>query len=141
MNKWTGHGFTGKDPVIMNLESGKKIAKFTFATSDSYKDSTGNKQTNTEWHNIIVWEKLADLCEKWVKKGTELIIEGKITYRNYTDKEGIVKYFTEIICSNIEFCGKKESELEPQKGKITTGSMSDINDLPGANDDPFDPFK
>jgi len=143
MNRVTLHGFTGKDPEIKTLESGKKIAKFTFATSESHKDSTGNKQTTTEWHSCIVWDKLADLCEKYVKKGSELILEGKITYRDYTDKEGVKKYFTEIVCNGIEFCGsKKEStpvddkQGEYQKsGKVDVKSMSDASQLPGANDD------
>jgi len=147
MNKATLHGFTGKDPEIRSLESGKKIAKFTLATQSFRKDQTGNKIT--EWHTIIAWEKLAELCEKYIKKGSELIIEGEISYRNYTDKDGVVKYFTEIIASGIEFCGKKETtqsennEGQYQKaGKVTTGAMSDINDLPGNVDDgsvPDDP--
>jgi len=144
MNRILLHGFSGKDPEIKTLESGKKIAKFTFATSESYKDSQGNKQTSTEWHNIIVWDKLADLCEKYVKKGSELILEGKITYRDYTDKEGVKKYFTEIVCNGIEFCGsKKDSETktddkqgEYQKsGKVDVKSMSNPNDLPGVNEE------
>jgi single-strand DNA-binding protein len=143
MNNWTGHGFTGKQPEIKTLESGKKIAKFSFATTSYRKDKDGKKIT--DWHNIVVWDKLAELCEKYIKKGSELILsEGEVTYRDYTDKDGVKKYFTEIICKGIEFCGKKEdnkidnNEGQAVKGKITTGSMSDINDLPGANDEsPF----
>jgi single-strand DNA-binding protein len=143
MNRVTLHGFSGKDPEIKTLESGKKIAKFTFATSESYKDSTGNKQTTTEWHNIIVWDKLADLCEKYVKKGSELILEGKITYGSYTNKEGIVKYTTDIVCNGIEFCGKKESESKTEdkqgeyqkSGKVEVKSMSNPDDLPQGQGD------
>ena len=140
MNKCTLHGFTGKDPEVRTLESGKKIAKFTFATSESYTDSTGNRQSNTDCHNIIVWDKLAELCEKYVKKGSELILEGKITYRTYEDKEGVTKYFTEIVCKGLEFCGKKEDKASPEpeekwQGKKEVGSMSDVNDLPGVNED------
>lgn len=144
MNKFTGHGFVGKQLEIKTTESGKKIAKFTLATQSYRKDSTGNKIA--DWHNIIAWEKLAELCEKYVRKGSELIIEGEITYRDYTDKEGVKKYFTEIICNGIEFCGKKETESVPaakdeyQGKKVQTGSMSDINDLPGAVDDKEMPF-
>jgi single-stranded DNA-binding protein len=76
------------------------------------------------------------------KKGSELIVEGEISYRDYTDKDGVKKYFTEIICNSLEFCGKKESaplenkEGQFQKsGKVQTGAMSDVNELPGANDD------
>ncbi len=141
MNKAQLHGFVGKDPEVRTLESGKKIAKFTFATSEKYKDSKGEQCTHTEWHSCIVWDKLADLCEKYIKKGSELILEGKITYRDYTDKEGVKKYFTEIVCNGLEFCGKKESAPIDDKqgtyqksGKVDVKSMSDPNDLPGAND-------
>lgn len=134
MNKATLHGFTGKDPEVRTLESGKKIAKFTLATTSYRKDKDGNKIT--EWHSIIAWEKLAELCEKYIRKGTELIVEGEISYRDYTDKDGVKKYFTEIICNGIEFCGKKEDKANPEpddkwQGKKEVGSMSDVNDLPG----------
>jgi single-strand DNA-binding protein len=137
MNKVTLHGFTGKDPEIKTLESGKKIAKFSLATQNYKKE--------TAWHNLIFWEKLTDLCEKYVKKGSELIVEGEISYRDYTDKDGVKKYFTEIICNSLEFCGKKETESAPDKqgewqGKKEVKSMSDINGLPGVNDDPEMPF-
>jgi single-strand DNA-binding protein len=148
MNKVQLHGYCGKDPEVKTLESGKKVAKFTFATSESYKDSTGVRQTNTEWHSIVVWDKLAELCEKYVKKGSELILEGKISYRDYTDKDGVKKYYTEIICNGLEFCGKKESapvddkQGEYQKsGKVDVKSMSNPEDLPQGNDDLSDlPF-
>jgi single-strand DNA-binding protein len=137
MNKVTLHGFAGKDPEIKTLDSGKKIAKFSLATQSYRKDKDGNKVT--DWHSLVLWEKLADLCEKYVKKGSELVVEGEISYRDYTDKEGVKKYFTEIICNSLEFCGKKEVESVPDKqgewqGKKEVKSMSDINSLPGADD-------
>lgn len=145
MNKAILHGFVGKQPEIKTLESGKKIAKFSLATTSFRKDADGKKLS--DWHSLIFWEKLADLCEKYVKKGTELIVEGEITYRDYTDKDGVKKYFTEIICHSLEFVGKKEADPGPQAkdefqgGKKTVTAMSDIKDLPGANDDdPNAPF-
>jgi len=152
MNKWYGHGHVGKDPEVKTIDSGKKVAKFTFATSESYKDSQGNRQSRTEWHTLVFWDKLAELCEKYVKKGSELIVEGKISYRDYTDKDGVKKYFTEIVCNSIEFCGKKDSEQTTPadeklndkqgewQGKKEVKSMSDINELPGANDETDLPF-
>lgn len=145
MNKIILHGHVGKNPEVKTIDSGKKIAKFTFATSESYKDSQGERCTHTEWHSIVMWDKLAELCEKYVKKGSELILGGKISYRDYTDKEGVKKYFTEIICNEIDFCGKKESEPASEKiadkqgewqGKKQIAAMSNINELPGANDAP-----
>lgn len=144
MNKVQLHGFAGKDPEIKTLESGKKIAKFSIATTSYRKDKDGKKIT--DWHNIVVWDKLAELCEKYVKKGSELIVEGEISYREYTDKDGVKKNFTEIICNGIEFCGKKEEEKQPTneqrdqyenskqpdyKGKVQTGAMSNPDELPG----------
>lgn len=136
MNQATFHGFTGNDPKIRTTESGKKVATISLATSSFRKDASGNK--STDWHNLVMWEKLAELCEKHVKKGSELIVQGEIQYRTYTDKEGVVKYITEIVCHNLEFCGKKEVESGPiakdefQGGK--TGSMSNIDDLLGTTD-------
>ena len=140
MNKVILHGFVGKDPEIKTLESGKKIAKFSLATQSFRKDKDGNKIT--DWHNIVVWDKLAELCEQYVKKGSELIIEGEISYRDYTDKDGVKKYFTEIICHSLEFVGKKKAESKPVdnqgewQGKKHVGAMSDISELPGAEEEP-----
>ena len=135
MNLAILHGFVGNDPKIRTTESGKKVTSFSIATQSFRKDASGNK--STDWHNLIFWEKLAELCEKHVRKGSELIVHGEIQYRSYTDKEGIVKYITEIVCHNLEFAGKKESapvedkQGQYQGGKVTTGSMSDVNLLPG----------
>ena len=134
MNNWTGHGFVGNDPKIRTTETGKKVAAFSFATTSFRKNTDGSKIST--WHNIIVWDKVAEMCEKYVKKGSELIVSnGEITYRTYEDKEGITKYITEITCQNIEFCGKKddkqESRTDPQEekwqGKKEVGAMSDVN--------------
>ena len=107
MNLAILHGFTGGDPKIRTTESGKKVATLSIATQSFRKDSSGNR--TSDWHNLVMWEKLADLCEKYVKKGSELIVHGEIQYRSYTDKDGVVKYITEVICHNLEFCGKKEA--------------------------------
>lgn len=108
MNKAILEGFTGKDPEVKHLDSGKVVAKFSLATTSRRKDKDGKKIS--DWHNVVCWDKLAELVEKYVKKGSELIIEGEISYRDYTDKEGVKKYFTEIICNGLYFVGKKDSE-------------------------------
>ena len=110
MNKVFLFGNVGKDPDVKTLESGKKIAKFSLATSSYSKDKEGQKVTQTEWHNIVVWEKLAELAQSWIKKGSSVIIEGEIRYRQYTDKDGVTKYFTEILGNSIHLAGKKEEE-------------------------------
>ena len=99
-------GHVGNDPEIVNLESGKKLAKFSIATNESYKNSKGEKITDTQWHNIVAWGKTAELIENYVPKGKEVGIEGKLTSRSYEDKEGMKRYVTEVICSEILLMGK-----------------------------------
>lgn len=99
-------GHVGNTPEIMNLESGKKLAKFTIATNETYKNSNGEKITDTQWHNIVAWGKIADLIENYVPKGKEIGIEGKITSRSYEDKEGVKRYITEIVCNELLLMGK-----------------------------------
>jgi len=111
MNRVILFGNTGCDPKITNLESGKKVAKFTLATNKSYTKD-GEKITETQWHNIILWNKLAELSEKFIKKGSAVIIEGEINYRSYENKEGQTVYITEIIADRLHFAGSKEKPKE-----------------------------
>jgi len=90
-------GNLGKDPEIINLESGKTLAKFAIATNESYKNSKGEKVTDTQWHNIVAWGKTAEIVEKYVGKGKEVAIEGKLTTRSWEDKDGIKRYITEVV--------------------------------------------
>ncbi|TBW27899.1 single-stranded DNA-binding protein [Gramella sp. KN1008] len=99
-------GHVGNDPEIVNLESGKKLAKFSIATNESYKNSKGEKVTDTQWHNIVAWGKTAELVENYVPKGKEVGIEGKLTTRSYEDKEGNKRYVTEVICNELLLLGK-----------------------------------
>ena len=100
-------GNVGNEPEITNLESGKKVAKFSIATNESYKDSKGEKQQDTQWHNIVVWGKTAEIVEKYVGKGKEIALEGKLTLRTYETKEGETKYVTEVVASEILLLGTK----------------------------------
>ena len=99
-------GNLGNDPEIITLESGKKIAKFSLATNEYYKDADGQKQTKTEWHNLIAWNKTAELVENYVTKGKEIAIEGKLTYRSWDDKEGHKRYTTEVVVNEVLMFGK-----------------------------------
>ncbi|GAA4308880.1 single-stranded DNA-binding protein [Pontixanthobacter gangjinensis] len=99
-------GHVGNEPEIINLESGKKLAKFSVATNESYKNAKGEKITDTQWHNIVAWGKTAELIENYVPKGKEVGIEGKLTSRSYEDKEGIKRYITEVVCNEILLLGK-----------------------------------
>jgi single-strand DNA-binding protein len=136
MNKAILFGNVGKDAEVKRLESGKIVAKFSLATNKSYTNQQGEKITETAWHNIVLWGKLAELAEKYVKKGNSLIIEGEIVYRSYDDKDGVTKYITEIAGDRLHFAGsKKEDEKvetdKPSGNKVHVDSMSNPDDLPG----------
>jgi single-strand DNA-binding protein len=99
-------GNLGNDPEIINLESGKTLAKFAIATNESYKNANGEKITDTQWHNIIAWGKTATIAEKYLMKGKEVAIEGKLTSRSYETKEGEKRYITEVVCNELLMLGK-----------------------------------
>ena len=94
-------GNLGKDPEMTTLEKGKKIARATIATNESYKSNNGDKVTETQWHNLVAWDAKAEFMEKYLKKGHEVIIKGRISNRSYEDKSGVTKYISEIIVSEI----------------------------------------
>ena len=100
-------GNLGKNPEIKTLESGIKLAKFSIATNETYKNAKGDKVTDTEWHNIIAWNKTAELAEMFLEKGKEVAIEGKLTTRSWDDENGNKKYITEVVCNEILFLGNK----------------------------------
>jgi single-strand DNA-binding protein len=94
-------GNVGKAPEIKMLSTGKKLAKFSIATRETYTNHKGEKVTDTQWHNIVAWGKMADVVEQQVPKGKEIEIEGKLSSRCYEDKQGIKKYITEIVCREL----------------------------------------
>ena len=99
-------GHVGNAPEIVTIESGKKLAKFSIATNESYKNAKGEKVTDTQWHNIVAWGKTAELIENYVPKGKEIGIEGKLTSRSYEDKAGQKRYITEVVCNELLLLGK-----------------------------------
>lgn len=99
-------GNLGNDPEIINLESGKRLAKFTIATNETYKNNKGEKVTDTQWHNVIAWGKTAEIIEKYLTKGKEVAVEGKLTSRSYETKEGEKRYITEVVCNELLMLGK-----------------------------------
>ncbi|WP_296633947.1 single-stranded DNA-binding protein [Polaribacter sp.] len=106
-NKLQLIGNLGNNPEIITLDSGKKLAKFSIATNESYKNANGEKVTDTQWHNIVAWNKTADIIERYLQKGNEVAIEGKLTSRNYETKEGEKRYVTEIVCNELLMLGNK----------------------------------
>ncbi|MBZ9728186.1 single-stranded DNA-binding protein [Salegentibacter sp. JZCK2] len=100
-------GNVGREPEIVNLDSGKKLAKFSVATNESYKNGNGERVTDTQWHNIVAWGKTAELVEKYVNKGKEVGVEGKLTSRSWDDKDGTKRYITEVVCNELLLMGSK----------------------------------
>ncbi|MCC7029324.1 MAG: single-stranded DNA-binding protein [Chitinophagaceae bacterium] len=100
-------GRLGNAPEIKNLEGGRKYARFSMATNDTYKNNAGEKVDETQWHNVVAYGKVADLAEQYLKKGSELAIEGKLTHRDYTDATGNKRYITEVQVNEILLLDKK----------------------------------
>ncbi|MGS2763781.1 single-stranded DNA-binding protein [Sinomicrobium sp. M5D2P9] len=98
-------GNVGQVPTITNLENDRKVARLSLATNETYKNAKGEKVTSTEWHTIVAWGKTADIIEKYVDKGKEIAIEGKLTSRSYDDKEGVKRYVTEVVANEILLLG------------------------------------
>ena len=99
-------GHVGQDPEIKNLEAGKKLANISIATNEVYYRDNGDKVEKTEWHRVTAWGKVADIIEKYVIKGKEIAIEGKLTHRSYDDKDGNKRYVTEIVANEILLLSK-----------------------------------
>jgi single-strand DNA-binding protein len=100
-------GNLGNAPEIKNTESGKKLARFSIATNENYRNANGEKVTETTWHNLVAWGKVADLAETFLQKGTEVVIEGKLINRSYTDKDGIKKYISEVQVNELLLLNSK----------------------------------
>jgi single-strand DNA-binding protein len=94
-------GNLGMDPEVKSFDNNKKLAKLSLATSESYKNDKGEKVTETQWHNLVLWGAQAKFAEDYLKKGDEVAIEGKLTNRNYTDKDGIKRYFCEVVVNDF----------------------------------------
>ncbi|MBL7113963.1 MAG: single-stranded DNA-binding protein, partial [Bacteroidales bacterium] len=107
VNKVILVGNVGKDPEIRYLEGGTAVCSFSMATSETYRNRDGERVTNTEWHNVVLWRGLAEVAERYVKKGSQLFIEGKIRTRSWDDKDGNKRYTTEIIADNMVMLGRK----------------------------------
>jgi single-strand DNA-binding protein len=130
INKVILVGHVGKDPIIQYVKEDVPVARFTLATSETHKDKNGQKVTNTEWHNLVIWRGLAKIAEQYVKKGSQLYIEGKLTTRSY-EKDGATKYITEIVVGSMEMLGRG-GDSSSQSSSPTVSNQSNeqatIND-------------
>ena len=136
LNKVMLIGNLGKDPEVRTLENGTKVANFSIATSEKWTDKgTGEVKENTEWHNIVVWRKLAEIVEKYIKKGTKVYIEGKLATRSW-EKDNITRYSTEIVCNNLLMLGGNPGASQEQSQAAAPQSQSgppqadELDDLP-----------
>ena len=148
VNKVILVGNVGNDPEIRHLDQDVKVAKFRMATSETFRAKNGERVTTTEWHNIVLWRGLAGVVEQYVKKGSRLYIEGKITYRQY-EKDGETKYFTEIVANNMVMLDSKSDNQQndnqnsqyennqSQSGQFTAASEPEEEDSGGDDDLPF----
>jgi single-strand DNA-binding protein len=143
VNKVILLGNLGQDPDVTTLQSGMKVAKFSVATSESYTDKQGQKVDNTEWHRVEMWDKLADISERYLKKGSTVYVEGKIKTEKYTDKDGIEKQVIKIRGTAINLVGSKSNENQESQHKAqtqappTAPSVSDLPSYSGDEDLPF----
>lgn len=117
LNKVLLIGNAGRDPDVRHLESGTVTATFSLATTERFRDrNSGETKEQTEWHNIVCWRNLAEIAEKYVRKGTQLFIEGRIRTRSYNDKDGNTRYMTEIVADNMQLLGRKADNPAAQGG-------------------------
>ena len=132
-------GNVGKDPEIRRFENNIK-ASFSLATSETYTPKGGDKVTQTEWHNIVAWRRLAELAENYIRKGSQLLIEGKLRYRSYDDRDGNKKYIVEVEADTIQLLGRKQDgqgqqgAASGQSAQNNSGSYSAPSQPSGASD-------
>ena len=137
INKVILVGNLGKDPEVRSLENGAKVANFTLATSETYKNRDGQKVTTTEWHNIVLWRGLADIAERFLRKGNQVYIEGKIKTRVWDDKDGNKRYTTEILGDNLTMLGGKRDTEENSAPAPTQDVTPETNVSDEKDDLPF----
>ena len=126
VNKVIFVGNLGKDPEVKYLDSGVAVANFSLATTENYKNKEGERVSQTEWHNIVLWRGLAEVAEKYLKKGSSVYIEGKIKTRKWEDKEGINRYNTEILADNMTMLGGRPISEKTSEENLITDSKDDL---------------
>jgi len=135
VNKVILIGNLGKDPEIRSLDNGVKVASFSLATTESFKNKEGQKIDQTEWHNIVMWRGLAEIAEKFLKKGSQIYLEGKIRTRSWDDKSGSKRYKTEIYADSFTMLGVKDVQSNETKKEYT--KQQELNQSPECDDLPF----
>ena len=127
VNKVILIGNLGKDPEVRHLENGTAVANFSMATSESYKDrNSGERKTITEWHNIVLWRGLAEVAEKYLKKGDQIYIEGKLKTRSWEDKDGNTRYTTEVVGDNMTMLGSRGSSADKDSESVESTEATSV---------------
>ena len=138
VNKVILVGNLGKDPQVRYLDSGVAVANFSLATTENYKNKQGERVSQTEWHNVVLWRGLAEVAEKYLKKGASVYIEGKIRTRKWEDKEGVTRYSTEVLGDNMTMLGGKAMSEDMLEGEITPKNVNQDQNQSSEKDDlPF----
>jgi len=140
VNKVILVGNVGRDPEVRHLDKGVAVARFSLATTENYTSKTGEKVSNTEWHNIVLWRGLAEVAEKYVKKGSQLYIEGRLRTNTY-EKDGVKHYTTEINADTMQLLGKREGQAEMSNQSAPAESVQSVSEpdfsQPEEDDLPF----
>jgi len=130
LNKVMLIGNLGKDPESREMGDGTKMAKFPIATTETYKNRQGEKVSNTEWHNIVLWRGLAEVAINWLKKGDSVYIEGKLKTRSWEDENGVKKYATDIQADNLSMLGsRRDSESQYQSNSSEQNTNSEVQKI------------
>lgn len=138
INKVILVGHLGRDPEMRYTQSGVAVCSFSLATSESYKDrTTGERVTSTEWHNIILWRGLAETAEKFLRKGSQVYIDGKLRTRKWEDKQGMTRYTTEIVGDTMQMLDKKDSSSAPAASQSAAPAQPAQPAAPESDDLPF----
>jgi len=132
INKVILVGNLGKDPEVRAVGTDRKVASFSLATTESYKNKSGERVDQTEWHNIVFWGPIADVIERYLRKGSQIYVEGKIRTRSYDDKDGVKKYITEIIGDTMTMLGTKGSSDSLGSSSGASSSASPAMESAGA---------
>lgn len=136
LNKVMLIGNLGKDPELRYTTSGVAVATFTLATNETWRDQDGNTQERTEWHNIVAWKKLAEICGEWLKKGKKVYIEGRIQNRSYDDKNtGAKRYITEVVAENMIMLDGRGGAESNASGQSAAAAASGVTSPPAAVED------
>jgi len=133
VNKVILIGNLGKDPELRYTNSGVAVATFSVATNESWKDQDGNAQERVQWHNIVAWARLAEICGEYLKKGSKIYVEGRLQHRNYDDKNGVKRYVTEVVLNDMVMLDSKGASTPgeiPQSGSSPEAPPEKGNDLP-----------